>query len=94
VQAQKAPKAAEFRSFSVEQIDEEVQKSKRALFDLRLKQRTRQEFKPSDKWFHEVKIAQLLTVRREQEVSQGIDRRQSRKLQKQKLIAEGFGRFK
>ena len=41
-----------------------------------------QEYKPNDKWFHEVKIAQLLTVLREQEISEGISLRESRRKEK------------
>ena len=38
----KRTEAAEFRSLEATQIDEEVQKSKRALFDLRVAQKTKQ----------------------------------------------------
>ena len=38
----KPPRAADFRGLSREQIEEEVTAAKRALFDLRVKQRTRQ----------------------------------------------------
>jgi hypothetical protein len=38
----KPTKASDFRSLEASQIDEEVQKSKRALFDLRMAQRTKQ----------------------------------------------------
>lgn len=38
----KGTKAADFRSMTIEQIDEEVQKCKRELLTLRIKQRTRQ----------------------------------------------------
>ena len=37
-----ATKASEFQGMGAEKIDEEVQKSKRALFDLRIAQRTKQ----------------------------------------------------
>ncbi len=38
----KPTKASEFRSLDASQIQEEVQKSKRALFDLRMAQKTKQ----------------------------------------------------
>ncbi|CAK0756448.1 hypothetical protein CVIRNUC_002456 [Coccomyxa viridis] len=86
-----ATKASEFQGMGAEKIDEEVQKSKRALFDLRIAQRTKQPFKPSDFWYNKKKIAQLLTVRRQQEIEQGIAKRESRSIERKKLLAAGFG---
>ncbi len=43
-----ATKASDFKGMSQEQIDEEVQKAKRALFDLRIAQRTKQASRPHE----------------------------------------------
>jgi len=52
-----------------------------------------QEWKPSDYRALKRKIAQLLTVRREQEIAQGIDRRDSRSAAARKLVEAGLGKF-
>lgn len=89
----KPTKAAEFRGLSAEQIDQEVATAKRALFDLRLKQKTRQELKTSDFGFYQRKVAQLLTIKREQQLAEGISKRESRRMEKQQKIADGFKQF-
>lgn len=38
-------------------------------------------------------MAQLLTVRRERELAQGIDRRASKAAERQKLVEAGLGKF-
>lgn len=48
--------AADFRGMTVEQIDAEVAAAKRALFDLRLKRATRQEYKSSNFKFNKKKV--------------------------------------
>mmetsp|Transcript_18470 Transcript_18470/g.35146 ORF Transcript_18470/g.35146 Transcript_18470/m.35146 type:complete len:124 (-) Transcript_18470:347-718(-) len=78
--AQKPAVASEFRSMSNEDIDKEVETIKRSLFDLRIKKATRQEFKSSDFKFYKKKVATLLTVKRENEIAQGISKRESRAL--------------
>lgn len=90
----KLSKAADFRGLSQEQIHEQVQTAKRELFDLRIKQKTKQEFLTSDFGKLKLKIAQLLTVSREQEMKDGqIDRRDWRRKQKQERVAAGFPQF-
>lgn len=46
-----------------------------------------QEFKPSEFGANQLKIAQLLTVKREQQIAQGIDNRSFRKMEKAKMLA-------
>ena len=41
-----------------------------------------QSFKPSDKHFHEVKVAQLLTVLRDQGVKEGVTKREARRAER------------
>jgi ribosomal protein L29 len=48
--------AADFRALTAAQIDTEVALAKRALFDLRLKRATRQEYKSSDFKFNRKKV--------------------------------------
>lgn len=90
----KLSKAADFRSLSLEDIAKQVEDGKRDLFDLRCKQKARQEMKTSDFTKTKLKIAQLLTVSREKEIASGeVDRRAWRRKQKKKNIAAGFPQF-
>ncbi|CAG9463487.1 unnamed protein product [Pedinophyceae sp. YPF-701] len=84
-----ASKAAEFRSLSVEAIDEKVDGLKRELFDMRMKQATRQEVKSHEFKLKKKEVARLLTVRREKTLEQGLDRRTANKLEKNALLKEG-----
>lgn len=52
-----------------------------------------QEWKPSDYKALKRKVAQLLTVRRERELAQGVDRRASKAAERQKLVEAGLGKF-
>ncbi|KAK9789961.1 hypothetical protein WJX73_005915 [Symbiochloris irregularis] len=89
----KPTRAAEFRSLSEEEIDQQVEECKKELFRLRFKIARKEAFKPSDVHWNKKKIAQLLTVKREREVEKGVSRRESRLIQKRKNVALGFGQF-
>lgn len=91
--AAKPTQAADFRSLSAADIDKEVEQSKVELFKLRLQQSRREAFKPSDFVWHKKKIAQLLTVKRQKEIENGIDLRASRRTQKKKNVEAGFPQF-
>ena len=54
----------DFKNLSNEQILEEVTKSKKMLFQLRMRQSTRKEFKPHHFGILKTKVAQLYTVKR------------------------------
>ncbi|KAL4452772.1 hypothetical protein ABPG75_008434 [Micractinium tetrahymenae] len=89
----KPTKAADFRGLSVEEIDTAVQEAKRDMFSMRIKFAKREEWKPSDYKALKRKVAQLLTVRRERELAQGVDRRASKAAERQKLVEAGLGKF-
>ncbi|KAL4420928.1 hypothetical protein ABPG77_001411 [Micractinium sp. CCAP 211/92] len=89
----KPTKAADFRGMSTEEIDSAVQEAKRDMFSMRIKFAKREDWKPSDYKALKRKVAQLLTVRRERELAQGIDRRASKAAERQKLVEAGLGKF-
>lgn len=73
-----------------EAIDAKVTELKTDLLNLRFKQAAREKFTQSEIPQKRKDIARLLTVKREREVEQGISKRESRKLEKKKLLAEGM----
>ncbi|MQL83042.1 hypothetical protein Taro_015535 [Colocasia esculenta] len=70
----------EIRAMSTEQINEEVIDLKGELLMLRLQKSARNEFKPSEFGRMRKRIARMLTVKREREIEEGINKRLSRKL--------------
>ncbi|KAL5207650.1 hypothetical protein ABZP36_032085 [Zizania latifolia] len=70
----------DIRAMPTEKIEEEVVDLKGELFLLRLKRSARQEFKSSEFGRMRKRIARMLTVKREREIEQGINKRLSRKL--------------
>ena len=54
--------------------------SKKMLFQLRMRQSTRKEFKPHHFGILKTKVAQLYTVKREREVAEGVGKRDSREI--------------
>jgi large subunit ribosomal protein L29 len=86
----KSMDVADARGMTGEQIDVKVEELKTELFHIRMKQATRQKYTPSDIRVKRKDIARLLTVKREKEIEQGISKRQSRKLEKARLAAEGM----
>lgn len=81
--------AADFRNMTAEEINEEVMNCKKALFELRLAQATGREVKSHLFKVNKKKVAQLLTVRREMEIEQGINKRKSRKMERKRLLELG-----
>merc|ERR1719265_78423 len=69
---------AGLREMSYEEIDREVLNLQRDLLSLRINKASRQEFKPSDFKKNKRLIAQLLTVRREKQISDGISKAEYR----------------
>lgn len=82
-------RASDFRNMSTEEINEEVVNCKKALFELRLAQGTGREVKTHMFKCNRKKMAQLLTVRREQEIEVGINKRKSRKMEKKRMLDMG-----
>lgn len=78
--AKREQELEEMRSMTTEQLEEEVVDLKGELFLLRLKRSARQEFKSSEFGRMRKRIARMLTVKREREIEQGINKRLSRKL--------------
>ena len=73
---------SDLRKLSSEQIDAQVKESKTELVKLEMKKASRQEFKPHEFKMYKKKVAQLLTVKREKEIEQGISKRESRRAEK------------
>ena len=78
--------ASQFRSLSTEQIDAKVVELKGELLDLRIQRAARKEVATHQFKHKRRAMAQLLTVRREKEIEQGIGTRESRKLEKKKAL--------
>ena len=78
--ALKPTKVKDFKDLSNEALLEEVTKCKKMLFQLRMRQSTRKEFKPHHFGILKTKVAQLYTVKREREVAAGVSMRESREL--------------
>merc|ERR1719460_1888702 len=73
-----AAAAEDLRSLSDAQLDQQVKESKTELIKLEMKKASRQEFKPHEMKAYKKKVAQLLTVKREREIEQGVSKRESR----------------
>ena len=63
-------KMSELRDLSSEEIDSEIQKLKRELFDLRFQQATRQTIQPHEFKHKRHTIAQLMTLKHERAQSE------------------------
>ncbi|CAM8986598.1 unnamed protein product [Rhodiola kirilowii] len=81
--AKREEELKEIRAKSTDQINEEVVDLKGELLMLRLQRSARNEFKSSEFRRMRKKIARMLTVKREREVEEGINKRYSRKLDRQ-----------
>ncbi|KAL5751554.1 hypothetical protein ACOSQ2_022061 [Xanthoceras sorbifolium] len=73
----------EIRAKTTEEINEEVVDLKGELFMLRLQKSVRNEFKSSEFRRMRKRVARMLTVKRERELEEGINKRLSRKLDRQ-----------
>ena len=80
----------DFKELSNEALLEEVTKSKKMLFQLRMRQSTRKEFKPHHFGILKTKIAQIRTVKREREVAEGVNKRDSRKMKREERAANVY----
>ncbi|KAL8133993.1 large ribosomal subunit protein uL29c [Apium graveolens] len=77
--SKKEEELKEIRALSTEEIQEQVVDLKGELFMLRLQRSARNEFKSSDFRRMRKRVARMLTVRRERELEEGINKRLSRK---------------
>ncbi|XP_039029431.1 50S ribosomal protein L29, chloroplastic-like [Hibiscus syriacus] len=73
----------EIRAKTTEEINDEVVELKGELLMLRLQKSVRNEFKSSEFGRMRKRIARMLTVKRERELEEGINKRLSRKLDRQ-----------
>ncbi|XP_058086377.1 large ribosomal subunit protein uL29c [Magnolia sinica] len=78
--AKREEELKEIRSKTTEEINEEIVDLKGELFMLRLQKSARSEFKSSEFGRMRKRVARMLTVRREREIVEGINKRLSRKL--------------
>ena len=83
----KPTKAADFKSMSNEDLNGEIVAAKKMLFELRMRQSTRKEYKGHHFGILKKKIAQIRTVKREREVSEGVNKRDSRKIKREERAA-------
>ncbi|KAI8030552.1 hypothetical protein LOK49_LG01G02306 [Camellia lanceoleosa] len=81
--AKREEELKEIRTKTTEEINEEVVDLKGELFMLRLQKSARNEFKSSEFRRMRKRIARMLTVKREREIEEGINKRLSRKLDRQ-----------
>lgn len=85
--ALKPTSVKDFKDMSNEAIIEEVVKCKKMLFQLRMRQSTRKEYKPHHFGILKTKVAQLYTVKREREIAEGVNMRDSRELKRKDRMA-------
>nr|WBN92623.1 50S ribosomal RNA [Passiflora edulis] len=78
--AKREEELKEIRAMTTQEINEEVVDLKGELLMLRLQKSARNEFKSSEFRRMRKRIARMLTVRRERELEEGINKRLSRKL--------------
>ncbi|KAJ8769688.1 hypothetical protein K2173_005291 [Erythroxylum novogranatense] len=81
--AKREEELKEIKSKTTEEINEEVVDLKGELFMLRLQKSARNEFKSSEFRRMRKSIARMLTVKREREIAEGINKRLSRKVDRQ-----------
>ncbi|GAA0173685.1 hypothetical protein Leryth_026340 [Lithospermum erythrorhizon] len=81
--SKKEEELKEIRGMTNEEINEQVIDLKGELFMLRLQRAARNEFVQSDFRRMRKRIARLLTIKRERELEEGINKRLSRKLDRQ-----------
>lgn len=80
--AKREEELKEIRAKTTEEINEEIVDLKGELLMLRLQRSARNEFKSSEFRRMRKRVARMLTVRRERELEEGINKRLSRKLDK------------
>ncbi|XVF15201.1 hypothetical protein REPUB_Repub09cG0130000 [Reevesia pubescens] len=81
--AKREEEMKEIRTKTTEEINDEVVELKGELFMLRLQKSVRNEFKSSEFCRMRKRIARMLTVKRERVIEEGINKRLSRKLDRQ-----------
>ena len=83
-------KAADFKGMSNVELLAQMTTSKKMLFELRMRQSTRKEYKGHHFGLLRSKIAQIRTVKREREVTEGVNKRDSRKIKREEKDANMY----
>jgi large subunit ribosomal protein L29 len=83
----KPTKASEFKSMSNDDLLAQITSAKKMLYELRIRQSTRKEYKGSHFGILKAKIAQIRTVKREREIAEGVNKRDSRKIKREEKNA-------
>jgi ribosomal protein L29 len=78
---------------TTEAIDAEVQQLKKTLFSMRIKFAKREDYNPAAMAATRKRVAQLLTIKREREIANGVDKRASRAAERSRLVEAGLGKF-
>ena len=86
----KPTKASEFKAMSNDDLIAEMVSAKKMLFELRMRQSTRKEYKGHHFGILNKKIAQIRTVKREREVAEGVNKRDSRKIKREERSANMY----
>mmetsp|Transcript_61882 Transcript_61882/g.195548 ORF Transcript_61882/g.195548 Transcript_61882/m.195548 type:complete len:139 (-) Transcript_61882:253-669(-) len=84
----RAVAAKDVRALGTEEINTTIDGLKRELFDLRMKQATRQEVKNSQFSIIRKDVARMKTVLREREIEAGINTRESRNIRARATLAK------
>lgn len=79
----KPTKAADFKAMANDALIAEIVACKKMLFELRMRQSTRKEYKGHHFGILKTKIAQIRSVKREREVAEGVNKRDSRKIKRE-----------
>ena len=83
----KPTKANDFKAMSNDDLLKEMTTAKKMLFELRMRQSTRKEYKGHHFGILKTKIAQIRTVKRDREVAEGVTKRDSRKIKREERNA-------
>lgn len=86
----KPTKAADFKGMSNDELLNEITAAKKMLFELRMRQSTRKEYKGHHFGILNKKIAQIRTVKRDREVAEGVNKRDSRKIKREERDANMY----
>ena len=70
-----------------------MQKLKMEMFGMRIKFAKREVYQPAQYGAMKKRIAQLLTIKRERDIEQGVDKRDSRAAEKRRLVEAGLAQF-
>ena len=78
------------RAMSNDELDGKVEELKTELLYIRMAQAAREKFKGAEMPAKRRDIARCLTVKREREIAEGINKRESRKIEKKRLMDAGL----